>query len=87
MLRLARDGGAKPLLDKGGEPRLFPDELAATRAVLSHVLAYFNGHLVSSGEIAGGSLRAARIAGAEKLFRKGKVVEVQRISGTGAGSE
>ena len=88
MLRLARDGAPKPLLDKGGDPRLFPDELAATKAVLLHVLAYFNGHLVSSGEIAGGSLKAARLASADKLFRKGKVVEVQRIGGgTGADCE
>lgn len=83
MLRLARDGEPKPLLDKGGEPQIFPTELAATKAALSHVLAYFNGRLVSSGEIAGGSLKAARIAGAEKLFRKGKAIEVARVASKG----
>lgn len=84
MLRLARDGEAKPLLDKGGVPVVFPDELSATKAALLHVLQYFNGHLVSSGEIAGGSLKAARFERAELLFRKGKKIEVQRV---GKGSE
>lgn len=83
MLRLARDGAPKPLLDKGGEPQIFPTELAATKAALSHVLAYFNGHLVSSGEIAGGSMKDARIARAEKLFRKGKAIEVERVASKG----
>ena len=80
MVRLARDGKAKPLLDKGGVLLVFTDELSATKAALTHVLAYFNGHLVSSGEIAGGSIKAARIERANMLFRKGKKIEVQRVS-------
>ncbi|MBX4884003.1 hypothetical protein HJA90_10455 [Rhizobium bangladeshense] len=80
MLRLARDGKAKPLLNKKGRPKVFVDELSATKAVLEHFIAYFNGHLVSSGEIAGGTMRDARRASAERLFRKGcKVIEVRRV--------
>ncbi|EJB02920.1 hypothetical protein Rleg9DRAFT_1735 [Rhizobium leguminosarum bv. trifolii WSM597] len=84
MLRFARDAEAKPLLNKGGDPEWFKDELTATTAALRHVLAYFNGHLVSSGEIGGSSIFVARREKAERLFRKGgKVIEVRRV-GSGA---
>ncbi|NEH72305.1 hypothetical protein [Rhizobium leguminosarum] len=80
MLRFARDAKPKPLLDKGGDPIWYEDELTATKAALRHVLAYFNGNLVSSGEIAGGTIHLARRAKAERLFRKGgKIVEVSRV--------
>ena len=80
MTRFARDAKPKPLLGKGEKPLVFPDELSATKAALQHVLAYFNGHLVCSGEIKGGSIRDARKAKAEKLFRGGgKTVAVERL--------
>ncbi|QIO64808.1 hypothetical protein [Rhizobium leguminosarum] len=80
MLRFARDAEAKPLLNRGGDPMRFEDELTATKAALRHVLAYFNGNLVSSGEIAGGTIHLARRERAERLFRKGgKIVEVRRV--------
>lgn len=41
-------------------------------------MAYFNGHLVSSREIAGGSIKDARRARAERLFRNGKEIEVEQ---------
>ena len=84
MVRFARDAKPKPILGKGEKPIPFPDELSATKAALQHVLAYFNGHLVCSGEIKGGSIRDARKAKAERLFRGGgKTVEVERM-GEGA---
>lgn len=82
MLRFARDAKPKPLLDKGGKPIWYEDEVTATKAVLAHVLAYFNGHLVCSGEIAGGSIKAAKFEKADKLlFRKGKVIPVTHVRG------
>ncbi|WP_141683636.1 hypothetical protein [Rhizobium sp. AC27/96] len=52
MLRFARDGQPKPLMN-GDKPFVFPTEVEALRAVNCHLLAYFNGHLVRSGEIIG----------------------------------
>lgn len=81
MVRFARDAKPNPIMDKGDKPKTFPDELSATKAALQHVLAYFNGRLVCSGEIAGGSVKQAKFAAAErKLFRRGgKAVEVDRF--------
>lgn len=79
MLRLARDGEAKPLLDKGGSPLIFADELSATKAVLQHAFAYFNGHLVRDGAVVGeGDLAGARAA-ANLVFSKGRVIKVERV--------
>ncbi|MCB5205027.1 hypothetical protein LH464_21405 [Neorhizobium sp. T786] len=79
MVRFARDAKPKPIMDKGEKPRTYPDELSATKAALSHVLAYFNGHLVCSGEIKGGSIKEAKRARAERLFMGGgKTVEIER---------
>lgn len=84
MTRFARDAKPKPIMAKGEKPVVFPDELSATKAALAHVLAYFNGKLVCSGEIKGGSIRDARKAKAERLFMGGgKTVEVERV-GEGA---
>ncbi|WP_037076111.1 hypothetical protein [Neorhizobium vignae] len=79
MTRFARDAKSKPILGEGGAPIIFEDELGATKAALQHVLAYFNGHLVCSGEIAGGGIRDVKRAAAEKLFRGDKSVEVERV--------
>lgn len=82
MLRLARDGELKPLLNRGGHPILFLDELSATKAILEHTFAYFNGHLVASREIAGGSVKSAKFEKAERLlFRKGRPVPVHSVKG------
>ncbi|MDB5552110.1 MAG: hypothetical protein JWL86_2094 [Rhizobium sp.] len=82
MLRFASDGQAEPVLGAGGDPILYGDELTATKAVLAHVLAYFNGHLVRSGEIAGGNIKEAKFQKAERqLFRKGRAIEVQSMKG------
>ena len=44
----------------------------------SHVLAYFNGHLVFSREIEGASIKQVRRAQAERIFSKGKEISVER---------
>lgn len=69
MTRFARDAKPKPIMGEGGAPIVFQDELSATKAVLTHTLAYFNGNLVCSGEIAGASIRDVKRAAAEKHFR------------------
>ena len=69
MVRFAKNAKPNPLMGEGGKPLWFPDELSATKAALAHMLAYFNGHLVSSGELNGGSIREARFAAADKHFK------------------
>lgn len=84
MLRFASDGEAQPLLGSGGDPIVYGDELTATKAALANVLAYFNGHLVRSGEIAGGSIKDAKIQKAERqLFRNERVIKVENVKGSG----
>ncbi|TLX12124.1 hypothetical protein [Rhizobium sp. MHM7A] len=70
MTRFARDSRPKPIMAEGDKPLVFPDELSATKAVLQHTLAYFNGHLVASREIAGSSVKETRRAAADRLFQK-----------------
>lgn len=79
MVRFARDAKPNPIMDKGEKPMTYPDELSATKAALQHVLAYFNGKLVASREIEGCSIRQARKAAADRLFRKGKEIQIERI--------
>lgn len=69
MTRFARDAKPNPVLGDGGKPIVFPDELSATKAALQHVLAYFNGRLVSSREIEVPSLKAVQFAKANKHFK------------------
>lgn len=77
MVRFARDGELKPVLGKRGNPILYRDELTATKAALSHVLAYFNGHLVASREIV--SPRAAAIEEAKSFFKPDMYAEEEKI--------
>ncbi|CAN7298802.1 hypothetical protein LJR221_001474 [Agrobacterium tumefaciens] len=78
MLRLASDAEPKPILNKGGDPELFPDELAATKAVLQHTFAYFNGRLVRDGVTASVGGRMDAKTAANLIFRKGKAIKVER---------
>ncbi|MCM2293782.1 hypothetical protein NAC44_15755 [Allorhizobium sp. BGMRC 0089] len=59
MLRLPRDGSARPLLGKGGEPQVFATELEAVKAVNRHLLAYVNGGYRHSGHRAKAHRQAA----------------------------
>jgi hypothetical protein len=79
MTRFARDAKPKPILGEGGAPIVFTDELSATKGALQHVLAYFSGKLVCSGEIKGGTIKQARIDRANRLFLGGgRTVQVER---------
>lgn len=75
MLRFAEDGQAEPVLGKGGKPIVFPDELAAQKAVIEHLLRYMNGNLRRDGE----TIKSAR-AEIDRIFRKGKVIPVTHLT-------
>lgn len=81
MLRLASDAEPKPILNKGGDPELFPDELTATKAVLQHTFAYFNGRLVREGAISCIGGQAGVKAAANLIFKKGRAIKVERSGG------
>lgn len=72
MVRFARDAKPNPIMADGDRPHTYPDELSATKAALQHVLAYFNGRMVASREIEGGTtIKQAKFATAErKLFKE-----------------
>jgi hypothetical protein len=72
MIRLARDGGAKPILGKHGTPVIFPTEKEAWKAVTRHLVGYLNGSLVRCGERAGTAKQNA-----EAIFVKGRRVAVE----------
>ncbi|MDQ0320028.1 hypothetical protein QO002_002166 [Pararhizobium capsulatum DSM 1112] len=73
MLRFAKDGQPKPLMGGGARPVVFPTELEATKAVLKATFAYFNGDYKRAGD----RCQVPKIA-ADKLFRKGRMIEVER---------
>jgi hypothetical protein len=50
-VRFDRDGSAKPVLDRGGKPLVFLEELHALQAAVTHLLRYINGHFVRDGEV------------------------------------
>lgn len=78
MLRLASDAEPKPILNKGGAPELFPNELEATKAVLQHTFAYFNGRLVRDGATATFNYRSDAKTAANLIFKKGRAIKVER---------
>ena len=49
MIRLARNGEAQPLKEKG-KPIYFEDAFKAQKAVTDHLLRYFNGRLCGEFE-------------------------------------
>jgi hypothetical protein len=73
MLRFAEDGQAEPVKGDGGKPILFPNELEAQKAVTLHLLRYINGHFRREGDVAGRVKEQA-----ERIFRKGKMILVER---------
>ncbi|OAP40370.1 hypothetical protein AU381_00130 [Sinorhizobium glycinis] len=75
MLRFARDSHPKPVLTEGEKPHVFPTELDALRAINRHLLSYFNGDYRRDGV----RCEAAKAA-AERLFRNGREIAVERRS-------
>jgi hypothetical protein len=73
MLRFAEDGQAEPVLGDGGKPVIFPNELEAQKAVTLHLLRFMNGRYRREGEVAGRVKEQA-----ERIFRKGKMILVER---------
>jgi|GEM_PF-5641044 len=67
MVRFAHDGGAHPVLDKGGIPMLFDTKYEAELVAHRHLVAYFNGNLVAYDNV---NVRDVRREKAEALFTK-----------------
>lgn len=66
------------LKGKGGHPIIYPTKAEAKAAAGEAMVAYINGSITASGELAGGSVKQAKFAAAErKLFRQGKAFEVR----------
>jgi hypothetical protein len=74
LIRFAKDGEAKPLLERGEKPRIFPTEKEAWKASTESLVAYLNGSLTSTG-----CKTTAAKAAAEKLFirQKGRVIPIE----------
>lgn len=72
MLRFAEDGQAEPVLGPSGKPKLFPSELEAQRAVVEHLLKYFNGRFRREGAVLPSN--QSEIA---RVFRKGRMIPVE----------
>lgn len=79
MLRFARDAKPKPILGEKGAPIVFETELEALRAVNKHLLQYLNFPIVGGECQHVPTIRDARKAKAERLFRKGKEITVERM--------
>lgn len=77
MLRFARDGQPKPLMD-GDKPFVFPSEVEALRAVNRHLLAYFNGAYRRDGAKIDAKCRAEKLFNLKPIRSKGKVIPVER---------
>lgn len=75
MLRFAKDGKPKPIMGDGDKPIVFPTETEALREINRHLLRYFNGQYLRSGV----KCEAAKAA-ADRLFRKGREIRVERRS-------
>lgn len=77
MVRTASDAQAKPIVGKGGKPRLFATEVEALREVILHLTRYINGHLVRDGAIVGRDREAAEALFPKLLKQKGKTRIIQ----------
>ncbi|CCF19111.1 protein of unknown function [Pseudorhizobium banfieldiae] len=71
-LRTAGDGDLKPILQEGGRPIIFGNEVEALRSLLTHLCRYVNGHLVRDGEVAGETRSEAEGIFKPVLRQKGK---------------
>lgn len=62
MLQLAHEAEARPILQKGGKPAIYPDEASCLKALTDHLLRFLRGHLVRDGEVAGHTAAQANAA-------------------------
>lgn len=82
MLRFCRDAKPLPVMAAGECPKVFSTEGEAWKEIALHLLAFMNGHEIR-GEMfnVGGSVKEAKRAKFEKLFSKGRVIEIERKAG------
>jgi hypothetical protein len=82
MIRLCRDAHPAPVMDEGAKPKVFETKGEAAEECLKHVVAFMNGREIR-GEMFDlhVSVKQTKRAAAEKIFRKGKVIPVERVGG------
>ena len=72
MCRFAQNAKPWPIMD-GDKPKVFPAQTDAVIAAQAHVIQHVNGTMVRAGD----RCQAAKSA-ADRLFKKGKVIAVER---------
>lgn len=72
MCRFAQNARPWPIMD-GDRPKVFPVQSAAIIAAQDQVIKHINGTMRRDGE----RITAAK-SQADRLFRKGKVIEIER---------
>lgn len=77
MLRFAKDGEAKPLLERGEKPRIFPTEKEALSECVTTLLRYMNGNYRCESMVAETPMQRADRA-FKPIYRKGRKIEVER---------
>ncbi|NTG48597.1 hypothetical protein G6M04_14485 [Agrobacterium rhizogenes] len=76
MTRLCRDAHPSPIMDAGDKPKVFGSKGEAAEACLHHMLNFMNGKPIRGEMFDGPSIKEAKFAMADKLFRNGAVMEV-----------
>ncbi|MEZ2220749.1 hypothetical protein [Rhizobium sp. RCC_161_2] len=78
MTRLCRDAHPSPIMDAGGKPKMFGSKGEAAEECLKHILAFMNGREIRGEVFDGPSVKEAKFAMADKLFRNGAMMEAGR---------
>lgn len=83
MIQFCRDSHPTPFMDAGDKPKLFPTKGEAAEECLKHVVAFMNGKPIRGEKFEdGGSVKQAKFAAAEKIFKQGRAIEIGRRVGT-----
>jgi hypothetical protein len=69
MIRLCRDAHPSPIMDAGGKPKVFGSKGEAAEECLKHMLNFMNGKPIRGEMFDGPSVKEAKFARAESLFR------------------
>lgn len=82
MIRVCREAKPAPVMGYGEKPKVFDTEAEAWKEIAQHLLAFMNGREIR-GEMFDihVTMKDAKRAKFEKLFRKGKVIEIERKGG------
>jgi hypothetical protein len=78
MIRMCRDAHPSPIMAAGDRPKVFDSKGEAAEECLKHMLAFMNGREIRGEVFDGPSVKEAKFAMADKLFRNGAMMEVGR---------